>query len=529
MQIKTLTEENEQSRIFIYYLILTAVICGALVMVVEVMGSRVIGPFFGVSLFVWTSLITVALVALAAGYAAGGILSDRKSSPDYLYAIILAAGISVFLIPLMKGVVLKSCLPLGLRSGALVSSMVLFGPSLFLLGCVSPYIVKIAVREMKNIGRTVGVFYAISTVGSCLGTVSTGFLLIAYFSVSRIFEAAGLVLVFLSAGYFLLFRRKWQPLLCLIIPLFLIQPEALKSKIMPDGTRVAEVFSRDGFYGKVKVVDYSYRTIHTRELVIDGLVQGGVDMNNRLPIYEYLYFMEFLPYSLNPAGKDCLVIGLGAGIIPMWYEKMGIKTDVVDIDPDVVAAAKRYFGFRTSGDVILSDARYYLNTPGKAYDFIILDVFNGDTTPGHILSIEALRVVKKRMAPEGILAINLIGSLKEETFMTASLIKTVEQVFNTVDIYPAFDPEKDGIGNVAVIAHNHSPVPFNKEAVKAFPVHPMVRSTLDRYMGTRFHFSRDTPAVVLSDDYNPIDFYDTWLKEKVRKAILETTDPDILI
>lgn len=505
-------------------------------MVVEVLGSRVIGPFFGVSLFVWTSLITVTLVALAAGYVAGGILSDRKSSPDYLYAIILAAGISVFLIPFMKGVVLKSCLPLGLRSGTLISSMILFGPSLFLLGCVSPYIVKIAAREMKNIGRTVGVFYAISTIGSFLGTVATGFVLIAYFSVSSIFEAAGLVLVVLSTAYFLLFRRKWQPLLFLAVIILLNRPETMKSKVMPDGTRVTEVFSRDGLYGKVKVVDYSYGSIHTRELVIDGLVQGGVDMNNRLPIYEYLYFMEFLPYSLNPAGKDCLVIGLGAGIIPIWYEDMGIKTDVVDIDPDVVAAAERYFGFRTSGNVILSDARYYLNTPGKAYDFIILDVFNGDTTPGHILSIEALSSVEKRMTPEGILAINLIGSLKEETFMTASLIKTVEQVFDTVEIYPTFGSEEDGsgslgdgTGNLVVIAHNSSLAPFNKEAVKAFPVHPMVRSTLDRYMGTRFHFSRDTPAVVLSDDYNPIDFYDSWLKEKVRKAILETTDPDILI
>jgi hypothetical protein len=97
---------NAHSLPFIMYLIITAIVCGALIMVVEILGSRVIGPFFGVSLFVWTSLITVTLIALAAGYAVGGLISDRKRSPDYLYGIILVAGFLVLVIPIMKGVVL---------------------------------------------------------------------------------------------------------------------------------------------------------------------------------------------------------------------------------------------------------------------------------------------------------------------------------------------------------------------------------------------------------------------------------------
>src|SRR3972149_400313 len=118
---------------FIAFLIATAALCGALVMVLEVLGSRVIGPFFGVSLFVWTSLITVTMVALAAGYAIGGRLSDRKSSPDWLYGIILLSGILVILIPALKGPVIQICLPLGLRWGSLISAFILFGPALFLL------------------------------------------------------------------------------------------------------------------------------------------------------------------------------------------------------------------------------------------------------------------------------------------------------------------------------------------------------------------------------------------------------------
>ncbi|MEE9524173.1 MAG: fused MFS/spermidine synthase, partial [Thermodesulfovibrionales bacterium] len=160
--------DNAHSRPFIYYLFFTALTCGAMIMVIEVLGSKVIGPVFGVSLFVWTSLITVTLVALSAGYAAGGYISDKKDHPDYLYGIIFVAGLLVILIPFAKSIVLRSCQPLGLRMGALTSSTILFGPSLFLLGCVSPYIIKVSARELRNIGRTVGVFYSISTVGSFL-------------------------------------------------------------------------------------------------------------------------------------------------------------------------------------------------------------------------------------------------------------------------------------------------------------------------------------------------------------------------
>ncbi|MBI5640945.1 MAG: fused MFS/spermidine synthase [Nitrospirae bacterium] len=521
-------EKNQAA--FILYLVLTAMVSGGLVMVLEILGSRVIGPFYGVSLFVWTSLITVTLVSLAVGYAAGGILSDRRGTPDYLYGLILIAGLLALLIPLTKAIVLKACLPLGLRSGALASSALLFGPPLFFLGCVSPYIIKIAAQEMKNIGRTVGLFYAVSTIGSFLGTVLTGFVLIAYFGVDKIFTASGIMLLLLSVVYFLLFRKKLYPLLFLGIPFLLSVPGYAGSVVMPDGTKVTRVFSKDSFYGNLKVVDYEYGETHTRELLIDGLIQGGIDMKNRMSVYEYSYFVEFLPYSLNPSGKSCLVIGLGAGVVPMWYEKMGIRTDVVDIDPNVVEIAKKYFGFGLKGEMIISDARYFLLNSKKHYDYIVLDVFNGDTTPGHILSAEALGLVKERLAPKGILAVNLAGSLEAETFMTASVIKTLEAVFESVDVYPTFSVEGGGgTGNLAVIAYTSAPLSLNLGAVRALPVHPLASEVVSGIMGRKFRFPSGTRAIVLSDNYNPIDFFDSWLKERVRRNILETTNPDILI
>jgi spermidine synthase len=518
------------SRALLIFLVPTAALTGALVMAIEILGSRVIGPFFGVSLFVWTALITVTLISLAAGYAAGGVIADRRQSPDTLFGIILLSGVLVLLVPLLKGPVLKASVELGLRAGALLSALALFGPSLFLLGCVSPFIIRIVAREIRNIGRTVGLFYALSTVGSFAGTLLTGYVLIAWFSVSRIFTVIGGLLIGLAAAYFLFFRGRRAAVATLALPVLLFPPELPVSKLTPNGTRVTRVHSRDGYYGNLKVVDYSGGSMHTRELMIDGLIQGGIDIRNRLPVYEYAYFLQYLPVSIHPGGKTCLVIGLGAGIVPVWYEERGVRTDVVDIDPDVVAVARKFFSFANSGEVFVADARYFLNTAGKRYDYVVLDVFNGDTTPGHLLSLEALRAVKGRMTERGVLAVNLVGSLRRETYMTASIVRTLEAVFRSVAIHPNFDPaEGEGTGNITVIARDVSGPPPDPNAFSGIPVHPLASERVVRGMARTFRFPEGTPAVILTDDYNPVDFYDTWLRERVRRNLLNSTDWDVMI
>ncbi len=517
-------------RCFAAYLMVTAMVCGALVMVIEVLGSRVIGPLFGVSLFVWTSLITTTLLALALGYAAGGLLSDRRDSPDWLYAVILAAGLLVLAIPSLKAPVMKSCLALGLRSGSLASSLLLFGPSLFLLGMVSPYIVKIAARELENIGRTVGVFYAISTVGSFAGTLLTGFVLIAWFGVDRIFLVVGFLLIALGAGYFAFFRRKYLVMLLLPLPFLLLRGERPLAKTLPDGTKAVRQLNFDGYYGNLKVIDFLDQSTRVRNLYIDGFLQGGIDLDNGLSLYEYSYFMDFLPYGLNPDGKDCLVVGLGAGLVPTWYEKMGIRTDVVDINPEMPRVAREYFGYKPGGDVFVSDARFFLEETTRRYDYMILDVYTGDTTPGHLLSLEAFRLMKKRLTGKGILAINLVGSLGERTLMTASVIRTLKEVFATVETVPVFDREQPpGVGNLAVIAMDTPLPPFHDEVVSMSQVHPDIFPSVSQYLHARYDFPAGTPSILLTDDYNPIDVFDLWLKEFLRKIILDQTDWDLLI
>ncbi|MDX1594711.1 MAG: fused MFS/spermidine synthase [Gammaproteobacteria bacterium] len=516
------------TRGFLGYLLLTAVICGGLVMVIEVLGSRVIGPFFGVSLFVWTSLISVALIALALGYAVGGWIADRRDRPAWLYTIIALAGLATLLVPLLRGPVLDLTVPLGLRAGSFTATLLLFGPALWLLGMVSPYLVKLARRESATLGFTVGGFYALSTLGSVLGTVLTGFVLIALLGVDRIFQLAGTLLLLLSAGYFVLFARRpaAAALLLFALPGW-FAGDARVDRVMANGTRVVEVETRDSHYGLLQVIDYIGGGVHSRELAIDGLVQGGIDLNNGLAVYEYSYFLQFLPVALHPGGTRALVIGLGAGMAPRWYVARGITVDVVDIDPDVVDLARRHLDFTTNGRVAIEDARTFLARPGPRYDYILLDVFSGDVTPGHLLSREAVTLVAGRLDDGGVLALNLIGNLGEGRFMTASVVETLRTAFDTVEVTPTFDP---GIypseGNLIITAYQGPRREVTPRILS--PVHPLAIDRVRRNLARRYTFPPGTPAIVLTDDYNPIDVFDAPLRERVRRSIIATTEPELL-
>jgi len=511
-----------------WFLALTAVVCGALVMVIEVLGSRVIGPFFGVSLFVWTSLITVTLVCLALGYWAGGLLSESGRRDDILFGSIAAAGLGALAVPLLKRAVLTAAVGLGVRWGALASALTLFGPSLFLLGCVSPLLVKIAARELSTVGRTVGLLYALSTLGSVIGTVTTGFVLIAWLGVDRIFLLTGTALLALGCSWFLLRGPRAAAAALLAAPAAWLAAGALAGAVAyPAG--VAGVAREETYYGTLRVLDRVSSFAHARELRIDGQVQGEVDLRTGLPLSLIMYFLEFLPVSVNPGGTECLVVGLGAGVVPRWYTARGVRTEVVEINPEVLRLARAHFGFPDDIPVAVADAREYLMRPGRRYDYLVLDVFNGDSTPSHLLSLESFRLAKGRLSPGGVLALNAAGSLRHETLMTASLVRTLREVFATVECYPLFEPDQEpGWGNFVVVAYDFPP-PARGNPAGGKAIHPEVWPLVTRYMGAPYEFPAGTPALVLTDDFNPFDVRDLWLKEQLRASILGSTERDLLL
>lgn len=519
---------EQSSQGFKIFVLITAAITGALVMAIEVLGARAVAPFFGVSLFVWTALIAVTLLALSVGYLIGGILADRKnSSPGLLFGLIGAAGVLVLLIPLVKVPVFQATLPLGLRWGTLTSATILFGPPLFLLGCVSPYVVRLATQEWNRLGRTVGLLYALSTAGSVFGTLITGYYVIAAWGVSRAFQVVGIMLLVLAAIYFAVFRGRLAVLLLPVLALAagVVVPKA-SNATMPDGTQVNLIDTRDGFYGRVQVIEYKGAAAHTREMVIDALIQGGIDANTGQSVYAYPELLAHLALSANPHGKRALVIGLGPAIMPRLFSERGIETEIVDIDPTVVAVARTHFGLPYTLQVHLADARYFLTTNTSHYDYIVLDVFSGDTTPGHLLTREALELVRARLAPGGVLALNMVGSLGKDKFITVSVMRTLESVFPWIKVVPMFAP--GDVGNIEVVAGLGEPlinVPFFNE----IDAHPLARAALLKAT-TQPPVTIDTQSgIILTDDYNPIDVLDLPMKEEVRRGILQSTPHALLL
>lgn len=527
----TIIADTQRKNAFAAFLLLSAALCGALVMVVQVLGARMIGPYFGVSLFVWTALITVTLLSLAAGYAIGGRVADRHPTADWLYGIILFSGLLVAFIPLFKISVIAVTAPLGLRTGALVSATILFAPPLVLLGCVSPYMVRVAAADWAHLGRTVGLFYAVSTAGSFLGTAITGFYIIAYVGVSKAFFLCGLILCFLAVFYFAFFRaRYWVAVALLPLALAWTGDRKLPTARLPDGTEARLLDHGDSFYGNVKVVEYKGTGGSTREMMIDGLIQGGIDAVTGQSIYEYTYLMEHLPLAAKPDISSALFIGLGPGAVVKGYQERGLFADVVDIDPVVVDMAQKHFGFRPERPVIVADGRTVLGASGRRYDTILMDVFNGDITPGHLLSREALGQVRDKLTSGGVFAINLIGSFSPESRVLPSVVRTLRSHFNEVVAFPLFDTALPGggSGNLVILARNGSLE--GALQLSSIPnVHPLAAAGVRSALVQARRLPHSETALLLTDDFNPLDVFDAGLHEGVRQEILNTTPIEILL
>ncbi|HLA33688.1 MAG TPA: fused MFS/spermidine synthase [Rhodocyclaceae bacterium] len=512
-------------------LYVTAGISGALVMVVEILGARIISPFFGVSLFIWTALISVTLLALAAGYIVGGRLADRFPTAQGLFGLIAGAGSWLILIPSIKAPIVELALMLGLRAGAFFSALALFGPALFMLGCVSPWLMRLLASSIDRIGATSGRLYGLSTVGSFVGSALTGFYLLGEVGVNLALYASGGILSTLALLHFAYVRdpRGWLVLLGLSPLLWspLRSPSHIGA-VLEDGTTATLISVKDSYHGSVRVVDYSMNRNGTREMIIDGLVQGGVDRSSGLSIYEYSYMLEHLPLSIRPQGKSCLTIGLGAGIVPRNLAARGIDTDVVEINPAVLEAAIEHFDFPTRIPVTLEDARTYIARPGPRYDYILMDAFTGDTTPGYLLSLEALQQLKRRLTADGVVGLNIIGSMNQDSGMLPSIVATLRRVFIEVRLFPVFavragEPLQ---GNFILLASD-GPLtnPGVGSEIRIHSLAAQARPWLNQ-SGIEIDSRR---ATILTDDFNSLDVRDLPLKESVRRNVLQATPRAILM
>lgn len=474
----------------------TVFLTGAAVMVVEILGTRIIAPVFGVNLFVWSALLAVTLCSLALGYHVGGNLVDRKPHRRVLGIVVTVAGALMALPVPARRPILSLADGLGPRVGPLLSATLLFGPCLAALGMVGPIVVRLATQDFRTTGRRVGRVYAVSTGGSLLGTLVTGFVLIPVFDTSQILLGAASSIALLGAIP-LLFRKNGAALVALFVPALAL----LTSRpTLPSGI---DVLARSqSLYGLVEVIEDKSRG--ARFLRVDHSVIGANWVAQHSSAFSFLHMLEALRF-MRPQAKNALQIGLGTGALPVALNPYGIVSDVVEIDPEVLRLAREYFGFSTKGDVYIEDARTLLRrSTDRRYDLIIHDTFTGGTTPEHLLSIEVLRRIHAMLRPGGVLALNFVGYQRgPHVESSLAIMRTLRAAFTTVKAFREIDPNEmpDAMYNIVFFASDAS-VDFVVPEGATFENE--ICEGILRSLARREVLRQPTSGPIITDDRNPL-------------------------
>jgi spermidine synthase len=516
MQQKNLPSNSTDH--FFLYLIVS--ITGAAVMMIELMGTRIIGPFYGVSLFVWSSLISVTLFALAVGYYVGGVLADKQGFIRLSHVIFFAA-IFTGVIPTISGDILSATNPLGLRAGAFVSAFILFSPSLILLGMAGPFVIKMATVRIDDVGFAVGSIYAVSTLGSVFGTLLLGFYLLPLAGIRLIILSISLVLLLLS-GLLVMYESRQtkvavQPALWVLSSLavlsVLVGIHLFHQQRTVKGYRVLS--DVESHYGWVRVIDQPDERV--RWLLSDSSTIGAESLDTGNGLLSYQHIVGLLPRFL-PDAKNALLIGLGSGHLVGVFDRLGVSTDSIEIDPEVARVASKYFNFKSTGDLIIGDARFQVTQLDKQYDMIIHDCFTGGTEPIHLLSLEMIQTLKSLLKDNGVLALNMIGFLEGADAMA---VKTVAHTLDAVFPYRrAFVSNPGENFNDIVFLVSDSPVELPVNANNKY---------LQKELAKKEIYIETKNAFVVTDNYNPLESLQVAKAEYYRELLMKRLGKEILL
>jgi MFS family permease len=495
---------------------------GAAVMVIEMLGTRVIAPFYGTSLYVWSSIISVTMIALAIGYFSGGRLADRFRGGG-LSLIIVLAGLFTLMIPWVTRWVLIATDVLGLRAGAFVSALVLFTPCLTLLGMVGPFAIKLATERLSGVGTSAGTIYAVSTIGSVLGTLALGFFLFPLLGSRAILMGLGLALLVLGLLVALYERRLaapgrgWASTLAVVALALVLLPQVQRADRAAGPEAVYQVrMDRESLYGWVRVLDDPKRNM--RLLTSDASVIGAAKLSDGVSLLNYQLIIGLIP-EFVPGIHRVLLIGQGAGHMAMdLRDRYGIVTDTLEIDPAVADAAGEFFGFRPNGQAVVGDGRYEIRRLQGPYDLIIHDCFTGGSEPTHLLTVETFMQLRGLLAESGILALNYVAFHDEgQNRALASVVKTMGRIFPERKVLRN-DPDHDF--NDFVILASGKPIDFASGYLSTEKVH---------WLKVREVSVNAEVGDLLSDDFNPLEHHQLRKSEQYRALVAEWLGADLMV
>ena len=488
--------EEKRKGDFLLYMVVS--ISGATVLALELLGTRILGPYYGVSLFLWSAIITVTLAALAAGYSVGGRIADRGITMRGLGIIISLAGLSLCLIPLLKRPVLSVIEPLGLRLAVLIAALILFFPPLMLLGMITPSAVKIKTSDLSEVGRSAGNLYSVSTIASVVAALLTGFVLIPALAVSHILFATGALLFLTAALIFLAGRKRGTALIAFVLFTLSLAAIIFVPSSPSASGNATFVDTAHSPYAEINVVEFR----EARFLLIDGSIHTCTDIETGENILPYANVLDIARNICGDSG-NALLIGLGGGSVAKSLSSWGWTVDGVEIDPVVIRFAKEHFRL-TQDDAVIHqlDGRRFLVETDQLYDLIIFDAFGNGTVPFHLVTREAVELAAKRLRPGGVIAMNILA-VGWKSRIVSSMAATLRTCFSEVIALPIAEPPNT-LGNLILLASDSllslsSEIPDPDSRFSA--EYDMAHSWENRFS------PGPSGAVIFTDDKNPIDLW----------------------
>jgi predicted membrane-bound spermidine synthase len=494
---------------------------GAGVMIVELTTTRLLAPWFGASIYAWTNVIAVVLLALACGYAAGGRLADKNPSPRVLGTLLLAAAVLLIPATLLARFVAEALAPkpeasdpasgiLGVVAGSFTASLVLFGPPLVILGAVTPFATRLLTDSGLTSGKAAGRTLAVSTIGSLIGTYLPALFLLEWVgSRGTILVAAGVLV--LAAVLLLVLggppRKAVVPALLVLAGLGGAGALSAAAPIVPATRGETLLAEKEGAYQYVRIarwpgeggapaavnlsIDEGILEFHSRKREGDRLTGAYYD------------FFAALPDWIQGSGEDpidVLVIGGGAGTIRgMLRDLQGARVDHVtdvEVDPLVASFAPTFGGPPGPRDLVLvGDGRVALESLPGPFDLVILDAYARQIAiPAHLATREAFTSVRSRLSSRGVFAINVSAADVESPLVTA-LAATLADAFGSV-----WSVAVPGSWSVVLLAGSPK-APPPPDPAGAHPLDPVRRQFL-----RGFHaLPAADRGAVLTDDRAPLE------------------------
>jgi len=423
------------------YLFFTAFVTGLVSLAVELASARLLGAYFGASNLVWATIIGLILLYLTAGYFLGGRWADRDPRPLTLYRIVAWAGVAVALVPVVARPVLVraadafDALQLGILLGAFVSVMVLLVVPVTLLGMVSPFVIRIVTRRTAEAGRMAGRVYAVSTLGSFVGTFLPDLVLVPWLGTRRTFLLLGLLLTVTALGGILQvhprawWRYVWMPLL--IVALWWLWASG------PLKRTPGQVFEAESSYNYIQVLasgDYRYLRLN------EG--QGVHSIYHPTQLAYYGAWMEMLaaPFFNAPPYRPqdvhrVAIVGLAAGTVARQATAAfgPVPIDGYEIDAEIIRVGKRYFGLDALPNLhaYAEDGRVGLRRSPYRYDLIVLDAYRPPYIPWHLTTREFFQIVQAHLTPTGAVAVN-VGAAPDDLTLVNAIAATLHTVFPSV-------------------------------------------------------------------------------------------------